>query len=120
MLRTFLELAVFLNHPKIIIIGAGDIENLKIRLLKALKKNIGDNNRENPNDEKLYEEMALALIDKIFPINNRIFLQKISPHILDKLKLKISSDFEEEKDFKEFIKEHPTFGLMDENYRILS
>jgi len=117
LLRTFLELAVFLNHPKTIIIGAGDIENLKIRLLKALKKNIGDNNCENPNNEKLYEEMVLALIDKIFPINNRIFLQKISPHILDKLKLKISSDFEKEKDFKEFIKEHPTFGLMDKNYR---
>jgi Cdc6-like AAA superfamily ATPase len=102
LLRTFLELAVFLNHPKIIIIGAGDIENLKIRLLKALKKNIGDNNRENPNDEKLYEEMVLALIDKIFPINNRIFLQKISPHILDKLKLKISADSgkEKEKDLK--------------------
>jgi len=121
LLRTILELAVFLNHPKIIIIGAGDIENLKLRLLNALKSINFYNHKENGNDgefTKLYESMVLALIDKIFPITNRINLSKITPHLLEKISIKVEDSNGKIRNIKlqDFLKEHPTFGFFSGNY----
>ena len=123
LLRTILELAVFLNHPKIIIIGAGDLENLKLRLLNALKSINFYNQKENKDKKeltKLYEEMVLALIDKIFPLTNRINLSKITPHLLEKISIITFDEYSKEKIYseslREFLKKHPSFGSFGNVY----
>jgi len=127
LLRTILELAVFLNHPKIIIIGAGDIENLKLRLLNALEsinfftskfQTEGMESKVKTLDEveikKLYETVVLSLLDKIFPITNRINLSKITPHLLEKIEVYV--DENAKKNLKNFLKDHPTFFYLDDDY----
>jgi len=106
LLRTLIELSIFLNHPNIIIVGAGDFENLKYRLFNAIKDIINTKEKEEID---LIEHMSMSLLEKIFPLLNRIELKNIDIFLLERIRLKSIVGEEDEVTLEEFLQNHPTF-----------
>jgi len=68
LIKIVIELAVFLNQQEVIIIGAGDLENLQRRLFHFFKKDLDDDKAQ---------ELAKSYIEKLFAFRNVININPI-------------------------------------------
>ncbi len=115
-IRLLVELGIFLNHRDVIIIGAGDYENL-IRRVKAYVEEFFKGSQHG--NEKAINDIANSYIEKLFPLRNRVNLRLIDSFVVrNKIKVKVENDDDSNEDKKisvnEFLKQHPTFNKLIE------
>ncbi len=96
--KLLIEIYVFLSHPNIIIVSAGDIENLKLQLKDIYASNKNSINNKNENVEKI----AKSLIEKTFSIRNIVRLYNVRFSEIENLTIKVSNRIE--ISFEEFMK----------------
>jgi len=98
LVRIIIELAIFLNLKEVIIVGAGDLENLLERLIRFFKKNIGKDKAE---------EVAKSYIEKLFSLRNVIDIPLVDIHYFrQNVRIKTHDTADEGEQFDDFLRRH--------------
>ena len=122
-IRLLIELGVFLNHKDVIIIGAGDIDNLYTRLKGLLK----EETKLDKNNDNL-ESLVRSYVEKIFPLRNIITLNLIDIYfIANNVEIKWNNNNNNNAygKLEDFLRRHPLLrkifdmGYKDSIYAIL-
>lgn len=103
--RLLIELGVFLNHRDVIIIGAGDFENLYARLKGTLKEQL-----KLEQDYKNLERIVRSYIEKVFPFRNTVTIEPIDIYSLieNGIEVKWGENENARGTLKDFLRRHYT------------